>query len=85
LHKVARGADGPAFDDIPRAPVIESRYTRCEVAKKKKVKRFRVVTAVKEMARERIGTPPPTQVVPDRKKRKKEKYKPTLEKLLGDR
>jgi hypothetical protein len=54
------------------------------VAKKKKVKRFRVVTAVKEMARERIGTPRPTQVVPGPKKKKKEKHKATLEKLLGD-
>jgi hypothetical protein len=54
------------------------------MAKKKKIRRFRVVTAVKQMARERIGTPPPTQIVPDRKKRKKEKHKPTLGKLLGD-
>lgn len=52
--------------------------------KKKKSKRFRAVTAVKEMARERIGTPPPTQVVPDRKKRTKEKHKPTLRKLLDE-
>jgi hypothetical protein len=28
--------------------------------------------------------PPPTQVVPDRKKRKKEKHKATLSKILGD-
>jgi len=54
------------------------------LAKKKKHKRFRAVTAVKELARERIGTPPPTQVVPDRKKRRKEKHKPTLGKLLED-
>jgi hypothetical protein len=54
------------------------------MVKKKKSKRFRAVTAVKEMARERIGTPPPTQVVPDRTKRKKEKHKPTLRKLLED-
>jgi hypothetical protein len=54
-----------------------------EMARKKKIKRFRAVTAVKEMARERIGTPPPTQVVPDRKKRKKEKHKPTLGRLLN--
>jgi len=53
------------------------------VAKKKKTRRFRAVTAVKEMARERIGTPRPTQVVPDRKKRKHEKRKPTLEELLN--
>jgi hypothetical protein len=54
------------------------------MVKKKKSKRFRAVTAVKEMARERIGTPPPTQVVPDRTKRKKEKHKPTLGKLLEE-
>jgi hypothetical protein len=54
------------------------------VAPKKKRKRFRAVTAVKEMARERSGMPPPTQVVPDRKKRKQEKHKPTLGKLLGE-
>lgn len=52
--------------------------------RKKKVKRFRAVTAVKEMARERIGTPPPTQVVPDRKKRKQDKHKTTLGKLLSE-
>jgi hypothetical protein len=52
--------------------------------KKKKTKRFRAVTAVKEMARERIGIPPPTKVVPDRKKRKQEKHKPTLSEMLGD-
>jgi hypothetical protein len=52
--------------------------------RKKKKKPFRAVTVVKEMARERIGTPPPTQVVPDRKKRKKEKHKPTLGEMLGE-
>jgi hypothetical protein len=52
--------------------------------KKKKTRRFRAVTAVKELARERIGTPPPTQVVPDRKKRTQEKHKPTLGKLLEE-
>jgi hypothetical protein len=52
--------------------------------RKKRKKPFRAVTVVKEMARERIGTPPPTQVVPDQKKRKKEKHKPTLDKLLEE-
>jgi len=55
------------------------------MAKKKKIRRFRAVTAVRELARERIGTPPPTRVVPDRKKSKKEKHKPTLGKLLEDK
>jgi hypothetical protein len=51
------------------------------MAKKKKVKRFRAVTAVKELARERVGEPPAGQVVVEKKK-KPEKHKPTLGKLL---
>ena len=54
------------------------------MAQKKKRKRFQAVKAVKELARERIGPPPPTRVVPDRKKRKKEKHKATMQKLLGE-
>ena len=54
------------------------------MAGKKKTKRFRAVTAVKELARERIGTPPPTRVIPDRRKGTKDKHKPTLRKLLED-
>lgn len=53
------------------------------MAKKKKVKRFSAVEAVKAMAREQIGTPPLEQVVPNRKK-KAEKHKPTLGKLLEE-
>ena len=52
-----------------------------EMVKKKKVKRFRAVTAVKELARERVGAPPAGQVVLEKKK-KPEKHKPTLGKLL---
>jgi hypothetical protein len=53
--------------------------------KKLKKKRFRAVKAVKALARERIGSPPPEKVVPDRKKEQKrnEKHKPTLGRLLG--
>jgi hypothetical protein len=51
--------------------------------RKKKPKRFRAVTAVKELARERVGAPPPEKIVIDKKK-KPEKHKPTLEKLLED-
>ncbi len=54
------------------------------MAKKKKIKTFRVVTAVKELARDRIGTPRPTQVVPGPKNRKKQKHKATLERLLDE-
>ena len=54
------------------------------MAKKKKPKPFTAVEAVKTMAREQIGEPPPSRVVPDRKKKKKrdQKHKPTLGKML---
>jgi hypothetical protein len=53
------------------------------MAKKKKVKPFRAVTEVKAMAREQIGAPPVSQVVPGRKKTS-EKHKPTLGKMLAE-
>ena len=53
------------------------------MARKKKQKRFSAVTAVKELARERVGTPPSGQVVVEKKK-KPEKHKPTLSKLLDE-
>jgi hypothetical protein len=54
------------------------------MTRKKKVKPFRAVVAVKALARERIGEPRPAQVVPDRKKKKEsaEKHKATLGQLL---
>jgi len=51
--------------------------------RKKKPKPFRAVTAVKELARERVGTPPTEKIVVE-KKRKPQKHKPTLEKLLRE-
>ena len=53
------------------------------MARKKKVKRFRAVTAVKELARERVGSPPAEKIVVEKKK-KPEKHKPTLGRLLGE-
>ena len=53
------------------------------MGRKKKVKRFRAVTAVKELARERVGTPPAGKVVLEKKK-KPEKHKPTLGKFLAE-
>lgn len=54
------------------------------MARKKKPKRFRAVEAVKELARERIGTPKASQIVPDKKRTKAEKHKTTLEQLLDE-
>jgi hypothetical protein len=53
------------------------------VPRKKKQKPFRAVTAVKELARERVGAPPAEKIVLEKKK-KPEKHKPTLRKLLED-
>jgi hypothetical protein len=54
-----------------------------KVPRKKKRKPFRAVTAVKELARERVGAPPSEKIVIEKKK-KPEKHKPTLGKLLID-
>jgi hypothetical protein len=57
------------------------------MAKKKKPKPFRAATAVKALARETIGTPPPTRRAPDTKKKaesKQGKHKKTLVKLLSE-
>jgi len=51
--------------------------------RRKKPRRFEAVTAVKELARERVGTPPAGKVVPNKKKLP-EKHKPTLGKILGE-
>jgi hypothetical protein len=58
-------------------------YGKMGVMAKKKPKRFTAVEAVKTMAREQIGAPPASKVVPNRKK-KSEKHKPTLEKFLAE-
>jgi len=56
---------------------------RRKMARKRKVKRFGAVQAVKELARERVGAPPAEKVVPNKNK-KPEKHKPTLGKLLSE-
>lgn len=51
--------------------------------RKKKRDIFRASKAVKAVAREQIGSPQPTRVAPDRKKKQaREKHKPTLSKLM---
>jgi len=53
-----------------------------EMARKKKIKRFRAVQVVKELARERVGAPPNEKIVPNKKTR--EKHKPTLRNLIAE-
>jgi hypothetical protein len=52
------------------------------MVRKRKPKPFKAATAVRSLARERLGTPPPTVRQADRRKEKGEKHKPTLGKLL---
>jgi hypothetical protein len=54
------------------------------MARKRKPKPFKAATAVRSLARERLGTPPPTVREEDRRKQKGEKHKPTLGKLLSE-
>jgi hypothetical protein len=54
------------------------------VTRKRKKKQFRAVEAVKALARERIGAPPAERVLPNPKKKKTQKYKPTLGKFLQE-
>jgi hypothetical protein len=61
--------------------VLVARAAKTTMARKKKKKRFEAVTAVKELARERVGSPPSGKIVIEKNK-KPEKYKPTLDKLL---
>jgi hypothetical protein len=72
---------------LDRGHTFNSGYTLGRDAmgrKRKKPKRFTAVEAVKTMARTHIGEPPASRVVPDRKRKKSEKHKPTLGKLLDD-
>jgi hypothetical protein len=55
-------------------------------AKRRKPKPFKAASAVKAVAREKIGTPPPTRAEPSTKKprTKQQKHKATLGKLLAE-
>lgn len=54
-----------------------------DMARKRKKKVFSAAQVVREMARERVGSPKPSQLV-KAKTTKAEKHKPTLGKLLTD-
>jgi hypothetical protein len=59
----------------------DARITTMPRKRKKKV--FSAAKIVREMARERVGSPKPSQLVPG-KKAKDQKHKSTLGKLLID-
>ena len=65
------GDEGPALTVIRRATAMPSKP-------RKPKKKFRAATEVRRQAREVIGTPPPTRVEPNRR-RKPPKHKKRLE------
>jgi hypothetical protein len=68
---------------LPLTKLWQDESSAEKMARKKKLKRFGAVQAVKELARERMGAPPAGKVVPDKNKRS-DKHKPTLGKLMED-
>jgi hypothetical protein len=52
--------------------------------RKKKKKTFSASKVVREMARERVGSPKPARPIPDKRQSKPNKYKPTLGKLVEE-
>ncbi len=57
------------------------------MTKRRKKQVFSAAKAVKAAARQQIGMPPPTKVVPDAKKKAEgrvKKHKPTLQRLLTE-
>jgi len=52
--------------------------------KKRKPKKYNAVKAVKAMARAQIGITPGSRVVPDGRRKKTDKHKPTLREWLEE-
>ncbi len=63
---------------------MPERFCELSVTKKKKPKKFRAVKVIKEMARQRIGAPPPTSRLDSDKRSAPGKHKPTLGRLLDE-
>ena len=57
---------------------------RVAMPRKHKKKTFNAGQAVRELARERVGSVKPARVIPDKRKAKPAKHKPTLGKLLEE-
>jgi len=65
-------------------PVVCRGVAEAMAAQKKK-KKFSATKAVKSLARETIGAPPPVQRIPTLKESRRDtKHKPTLGKLLSE-
>ena len=81
---VAKASLQPSFCKLLHVHADGSYGNMKIVPKKKKSKRFTAVAAVKELARDRIGRPPVSRVVPDKRQNKAQKHKPTISKLLDN-
>ena len=65
------------------SPCLRGRFG-LSLPKKKKIRKFRATTAVKSIARDVLGSPPPVRRQENKKRADKPKHKPTLSKLLSD-
>ncbi len=68
---------------VESTSIIAHLLERRVASKIPRKKKFSATKAVKSLARERVGTPKATRRDPDDKKKKTEKHKPTLSKLLS--
>lgn len=73
----------PCHFEIIALLLTECAKMRQRMPRKRKKKVFSAAKVVREMARERVGSPRPSRLVPA-KKTKPERHKPTLGKLLAD-
>jgi len=55
-----------------------------DMAKKTGKRKFSADKAVREMARERVGSVKPARVIPDKRQTKPSKHKPTLGQMLAE-
>ncbi len=79
-------ADGLRSEGVSRFPGEGLQIPEGSIGtmpRKRKKKIFSAAKVVREMARERVGSPKPSQLV-RAKKTKPERHKPTLGKLLAD-
>src|SRR5579859_5461602 len=79
----ANGWDTPTSDYCTFCGWNVRRCGTTTMPRKRKKKVFSAAKVVREMARERVGIPKPSRLVPA-KKTKPEKHKPTLGRLLAD-
>jgi hypothetical protein len=76
---------GPLRFDLIIAALAGTSYGKMGKMAKKRAKKFSAVKAVKSLARERVGSPRPGQLLEDpRRKKTQVKHKKNLSQLLSE-